>query len=145
MPMLHGRGIAKQTQGVREIIHIGGCLTGLVRGKEDEVPDFIDKTEESEAAFWRLKRAADERRENRIKFVLAQEGEPLLTTLGRSVYISACILFDGLILTEVLFMTGKTALSWVLYGALLGFAVIFQREIYDKIFSLDISEIDFED
>ena len=113
--------------------------------KQDEGPEFIDNAEESEAAFWRLKRAADERRENRIKFILAQEGEPILTTLGRSVYISVCILFDGLILTEILFVTGKTALSWILYGALLGFAVIYQREIYDKLFSVDTSEIDFED
>lgn len=114
-----------------------------MEGQED-VPEFIDKSGESKAAFWRLKRAADRRRENRIKWVLAQEGEPLLHTLGRSLYISGCILFDGLILTEVLFMTGKTALSWALYGALLGFAVIFQREIYDRWFSLDISKIDFD-
>jgi hypothetical protein len=112
-------------------------------GQED-VPGFIDKSGESKAAFWRLKRAADRRRENRIKWVLAQEGEPLLHTLGRSLYISGCILFDGLILTEVLFITGKTTLSWVLYGTLLGFAVYFQRRMYDRLFSLDISRIDFD-
>ena len=113
--------------------------------EQAEGPEFIDKKEQSEAAFWRLKRAADKRRENRIKFVLAQEGEPILTTLGRSFFISACILFDGLILTEVLFITGKTAFSWLIYGVLLGFAVIFQRDIYDRLFSIDISEIDFDD
>ena len=117
---------------------------GDVEGGLDEKPDFIDKTEESEAAFWRLKRAADRRRENRIKSVLAQEGEPLLRTLGRSLYISGCILFDGLVLTEILFVTGKTVLSWAIFGTLLGFAIVFQKEIYDKWFSVDISEIDFD-
>ena len=110
-----------------------------------EGPEFIDGNEQSEAAFWRLKRAADKRRENRIKFFLAQEGEPILTTLGRPFFISACILFDGLILTEVLLITGKTAFSWLIYGILLGFAVFFQRDIYDRLFSIDISEIDFDD
>jgi hypothetical protein len=111
---------------------------------QEGVSGFIDKQGESKAAFWRLKRAADRRRENRIKWILAQEDEPLLHTLGRSLYITACILFDGLILTEVIFMTGKTSLSWVLYGTLLGFSVFFQRGIYDRWFSLDISEIDFD-
>ncbi len=110
----------------------------------DEKPDFIDKNAESEAAFWRLKRAADRRRENRIKSVLGQEGESLLRTLGRSLYISGCILFDGLVLTEILFVTGKTPLSWAIFGTLLGFAIVFQKEIYDKWFLVDISEIDFD-
>jgi len=114
-----------------------------VEAEDGDALEFIDKPEESKAAFWRLKRAADRRRENRIKWILAQEGEPLLHTLWRSIYISACILFDGLILTEVLFITGKTALSWAIYGTLLGFAVFFQRRIYDRWFSLDVGEFDF--
>ena len=40
-------------------------------------PAFIDKDQEAEAAFWRLKRAADRWRENRVKRVMAQEGEHL--------------------------------------------------------------------
>ena len=69
-----------------------------MEGQED-VPEFNDKSGESKAALWRLKRAADRRRENRIKWVLAQEGEPLLHTLGRSLYISGCMCLDGLVLT----------------------------------------------
>ena len=36
---------------------------------------FIDKQQESEAAFWRIKKAIDDWRDNRIKRVMAQEGE----------------------------------------------------------------------
>ena len=36
---------------------------------------FIDKKEESEASFWRLKKAFDKWRENRVNAILAQEGE----------------------------------------------------------------------
>ncbi|MGB1459188.1 MAG: hypothetical protein ACPG7N_03200, partial [Candidatus Thalassarchaeaceae archaeon] len=54
---------------------------------EIEPPEFIDKKEEAEAAFWRLKRAADLWRENRVKRVLAQEGESISRTLGRFLYV----------------------------------------------------------
>ena len=62
---------------------------------EIKPPEFIDKEEEAEAAFWRLKRAADLWRENRER-VFAQEGESIFRTLGRILYIISCI-FDGLI------------------------------------------------
>jgi len=116
-----------------------------MEGGADGGPEFIEKKEQAEAAFWRLKRAADRRREDRVKSVLAQEGEPISYTLGRSLYISLCILFDGLILTEVIFLTGKTGLSWAIFGVLLGFAVMFQKELYERWFSIDISQIEFEE
>jgi len=118
--------------------------TGDVEEQLPEEPLFIDKKEDSEAAFWRLKRAADTWRENRIKGVLAQEGESLRLTFGRALYLCGCILFDGLILTEVIFLGERSAVSWALFGALLGFAIIFQKEIYDKLFAVDISQIDFD-
>ena len=58
-------------------------------GSETTPPPMFDKKEETEAAFWRLKKASDKSREERVKRVLAQDGEGILTTLGRVVYISA--------------------------------------------------------
>ena len=82
--------------------------------EEAALPPMLSKEEETEAAFWRLKRASDEWREDRVKRVLAQEGESPLRTLGRVLYVSACVLFDGLILTEIPVRMGKTTFSWLL-------------------------------
>ena len=111
---------------------------------EIEPPEFIDKREEAEAAFWRLKRAADLWRENRVKRVLAQEGESIFRTLGRVLYIITCILFDGLILIELPIYLQRTAVAWTLYILILIFAVRFQNEYYKKWFEVDISQIEFE-
>ena len=107
-------------------------------------PPMFDKKEESEAAFWRLKKASDKSREGRVKRVLAQEGEGLLTTLSRVVYISACILFDGLVLTEIPVSMGRGLAAWSLYVVLLVAAIKLQRDLYDKWFDVDISEMDFD-
>ena len=115
---------------------------------EGDVPEppleFIDKDQESEAAFWRLKRAADRWRENRVKRVMAQEGESIFLTLGRVVYAVLCIIFDGLILVELPIMMGRTAASWALYMVLLILVVRVQYDFYQKWFSVDISQIDFD-
>jgi len=107
-------------------------------------PAFIDKEQEAEAAFWRLKRAADKWRENRVKRVMAQEGESIFLTLGRVVYAVLCIIFDGLILVELPIMMGRTAASWALYIVLLILFVRVQYDFYQKWFSVDISQIDFD-
>lgn len=107
-------------------------------------PAFIDKEQEAEAAFWRLKRAADKWRENRVKRVMAQEGESIFLTLGRVVYAVLCIIFDGLILVELPIMMGRTAASWALYMVLLILVVRVQYDFYQKWFSVDISQIDFD-
>jgi len=107
-------------------------------------PEFIDKDQEAEAAFWRLKRAADRWRENRVKRVMAQEGESIFLTIGRVVYAVLCILFDGLILVELPIMMGRTAVAWTLYIVLLILAVRVQYDYYQKWFSVDISQIDFD-
>jgi hypothetical protein len=107
-------------------------------------PPMFDNKEEAEAAFWRLKKASDKSREERVKRVLAQEGEELLTTFGRVVYISACILFDGLVLIEIPVSMGKTLVAWSLYVVLLVVAIKLQRDLYDKWFDIDISEMDFD-
>ena len=75
---------------------------------------------------------------------MAQEEESLLATLGRVTYISACILFDGLILTEIPVRMGKTAFSWIIFLILLWAAIRIQRRLYDNWFSVDISQIDFD-
>ena len=79
-----------------------------------------------------------------MKRVMAQEEESLLATLGRVTYISACILFDGLILTEIPVRMGKTAFSWIIFLILLWAAIRIQRRLYDNWFSVDISQIDFD-
>ena len=109
----------------------------------ENAPPMFDKKEEAEAAFWRLKKASDKSREERVKRVLAQEGEGLLTTLGRVVYISACILFDGLVLTEIPVSMGRTLAAWSLYVVLLVAVIKLQRDLYDKWFDVNISEMDF--
>ena len=110
---------------------------------EIEAPEFIDKKEEAEAAFWRLKRAADLWRENRVKRVLAQEGESIFRTFGRVLYVIMCILFDGLILIELPIYMGRTSASWTIYILLLIFTVRLQYEYYKKWFDVDISQIEF--
>ena len=107
-------------------------------------PEFIDKEEEAEAAFWRLKRAADLWRENRVKRILAQEGESIFRTLGRVLYIISCIIFDGLILIELPIYMGRSAAAWTIYILLLIFAVRLQYEYYKKWFEVDISQVEFE-
>ena len=111
---------------------------------ETTPPPMFDKKEEAEAAFWRLKKASDKSREERVKRVLAQEGEGLLTTLGRVVYISACMLFDGLVLIEIPVSMGRTLAAWSLYVVLLGVAIKLQRDLYGKWFDVDISQMDFD-
>jgi len=110
---------------------------------DQETPPHFDGKKEAEASFWRLKRASDEWRENRVKRVMAQENESLLTTLGRVVYISACILFDGLILTEIPVRLGRTTFSWLIFLLVLVGAVRIQRRLYQNWFAVDISQIDF--
>ena len=111
---------------------------------EIKPPEFIDKEEEAEAAFWRLKRAADLWRENRVKRILAQEGESIFRTLGRVLYIISCIIFDGLILIELPIYMGRSAAAWTIYILLLIFAVRLQYEYYKKWFEVDISQIEFD-
>ena len=110
----------------------------------EPTPPMFDEKEEAEAAFWRLKKASDEWREERVKRVLAQEGEGILTTRGRVVYISACILFDGLVLMEIPVSMGKTLAAWTLYAVLLMAAIKLQYDLYGKWFDVDISEMDFD-
>jgi hypothetical protein len=111
---------------------------------ESETPPFYDSRKEAESSFWRLKKASDASRENRVKTVLAQEEESLLATLGRVAYISVCILFDGLILTEIPVSMGKTVFSWILFLIILLAAIRIQRQLYDNWFAIDISQIDFD-
>ena len=113
-------------------------------GNEPVPPPMLDKKEETEAAFWRMKKASDEWREERVKRVMAQEGEGILTTLGRVVYISACILFDGVVLLEVPVSMGRTLAAWSLYVVLLVVAIKLQRDLYEKWFDIDISQMDFD-
>ena len=102
---------------------------------------YLTKREQKENALWRIKHAADERRQDRMDRILAQEGESLVKTLGRVVYVSACILFDGLVLTEIIVRLDSTAFAWAAFGVTLGFAVMVQRNLYDEWFAVDISRL----
>jgi hypothetical protein len=108
-----------------------------------EKPPFFDRKKETETSFWRLKRASDGWRENRLKRVMAQEEESLLTTLGRVSYICACLYFDGVILTEIPVSMGKTTFSWFLYFFVLAVAFSLQSRLYSRWFVVDIRQIDF--
>ena len=107
-------------------------------------PRMMSRSEESEASFWRLKRSSDEWRENRVKRVLAQDEESLFTTLGRMSFLTICILFDGVFLLQIPVTLGKSFEAWVVYLMLLYGVIRVQRKLYQKWFSLDISQVHFE-
>ena len=74
--------------------------------------------------------------------ILAQEGESLAITIGRVVYVSACMLFDGLILTEIIVYLGRTASAWAAFFLVLALAVKLQLSLYDRFFSVDITNLE---
>ena len=106
-------------------------------------PPPFDIRSERESSFRRLKRSSDRWRENRIKRVLAQEEETVLTTAGRMFYVTTCILFDGLVLTEIPVRLGKTPLSWMIFFLILVVVVRLQKRAYENWFAVDITQIDF--
>ena len=105
---------------------------------------FIDKKEESEASFWRLKKAFDKWRENRVNAILAQEGESLWRTLGRPLFVSGCILFNGPVMLEIVRWGDRAARAWITYFVSLYFVIGLQRRTFDQIFSVDISQYSFD-
>lgn len=104
--------------------------------------DFIDKKSQREASFWRLKRASDDHRHKRIQSIVGQQSEGLKLTLGRLFYLILCILFDGLVLTEIPIRLGRTMPSWLLFGIILGYAIILQKQYYDEWFDVDLTGLD---
>jgi hypothetical protein len=110
---------------------------------EENIDDlqFIDNKSNSESAFWRLKKASDERRDFRINKILAQENESLFTTLGRMLYISSCMLFDILVLGEIILYFENYYTGVLIFGAILTLAILIQKNIYGRLFSIQI-EID---
>jgi hypothetical protein len=109
---------------------------------EDKV--FIEKKEESEASFWRLKKAFDNWRENRVNAILAQEGESVWRTLGRPLFASGCILFDGPVMLEIVRLGDRAAWAWLTYFVALYFVIGIQKKTYDQIFSVDINQYSFD-
>jgi len=105
--------------------------------------EFIDMKGESEASFRRLKKAFDKWRENRVNGILAQEGESIWRTLGRPLFLSGCILFDGPVMLEIVRLGDRAAWSWIAYFAALYFVVSIQKKTYDQNFSVDISQFSF--
>tara|TARA_B100001113_G_C20711834_1_gene449711 strand:+ start:168 stop:536 length:369 start_codon:yes stop_codon:yes gene_type:complete len=120
-------------------------MTESTDGKEVPAkPPTFDSRGERESSFWRLKRSSDRWRENRLKRVLAQEEETVLTTAGRMFYVTACLLFDGLVLTEIPVRLGKTPFSWMIFFLTLAVVVRFQKRAYENWFAVDITQIDFD-
>lgn len=102
---------------------------------------YLTRTEQREGALSRLKQASDSSRRARTDRILAQEGESLAKTLGRVAYVSACVLLDGLVLAEIVVAMGRTAFAWLVFGVVLGFAIVVQRRLYDEWFAVDISQL----
>ena len=65
-------------------------------------------------------------------------------TLGRVFFGVICIIFDALILVELPILMGRTAVAWTLYIVLLVLIVRVQYDYYQKWFSVDISQIEFD-
>tara|TARA_B110000881_G_scaffold220398_1_gene245402 strand:+ start:3293 stop:3646 length:354 start_codon:yes stop_codon:yes gene_type:complete len=106
-------------------------------------PIFIDHRKNKIDAIHRLKDFFDKRREIRTKSILAQEGESLRLTIGRVFYLSFCILFDILILPEILFYFDKSVFAWFIFGVILTFFIYIQKNFYEKNFTTDFREINF--
>lgn len=114
-------------------------------GRASDSPDneaFLSRGEQRQRALERIKAAADQRRHDRAQRILAQEGESLAITIGRVVYVSACMLFDGLILTEIIVYLGRTASAWAAFFLVLALAVKLQLSLYDRFFSVDITNLE---
>mgnify|MGYP001604661537 CR=1 FL=1 len=104
------------------------------------VEDYLSRREQRMNALSRLKKVADDRRFERTQSILSQEGESLLKTVFRVFYLSACVLFDGLVLTEIIVIFDRTAFAWLIFIIALVVVVFFQRNLYDTWFSVDISQ-----
>ena len=104
--------------------------------------DFIDKKSQQEESLWRIKKASDLRRHKRVQSIVGQQFEGWKVTLGRPLYLIFCILFDGLILTEIPIRLGRTVPSWILFGVILGYAVMLQKQYYDQWFDVDLTGLD---
>ena len=104
--------------------------------------DFIDKKSQQEESLWRIKKASDLRRHKRVKSIVGQQFEGWKVTLGRPLYLTFCILFDGLILTEIPIRLGRTVPSWILFGVILGYVIMLQKQYYDQWFDVDLTGLD---
>ncbi len=102
---------------------------------------FLSRGEQRQRALERIKAAADQRRHDRAQKILAQEGESLAITIGRVVYVSACMLFDGLILTEIIVYLGRTASAWAAFFLVFALAGKLQRALHVRFLSVDITNL----
>ena len=109
-------------------------VLGSDKSSSIESESFLAPVEHRERAFSRLKSAADKRREYRVNSILSQEGEGITKTLGRILFLSACIIFDGLILTEIIVYLGRTIIAWLLFGIILAAAIFLQSRLYSAWF-----------
>jgi len=91
---------------------------------------FLTTVEQRERAFSRLKSTADRRRHYRVSSILSQEDESIFKTIGRIFFLSTCIIFDGLILPEIIIQLGKTVFAWAIFGIILSLTIFLQRKIY---------------
>ena len=90
---------------------------------------FIAPVEQRERALSRLKLAADKRRHYRVSSILSQEGEGILKTIGRVIFLTACIIIDGLFLTEIIVYLGRTIIAWLFFIIVLILAIYLQLSL----------------
>lgn len=106
-------------------------------GPEEDRPDWVERSEGQKSALARVIDRSIDRRRKRVAGILAQEAEPWSVLFKRVGYIVLCILFDGLVLTEIPIQLGGEIGDWVFYLILLFFVLRWQRELYESWYSQD--------
>jgi hypothetical protein len=106
-------------------------------GPDEDRPDWVEGSEGRRSALVRVIDRSADRRRKRVAGILAQEAEPWSHLFKRTSYLILCILFDGLILTEIPERLGGKLGDWIFYFILLFFVVRWQMAMYDKWFKQD--------
>lgn len=98
--------------------------------KEGGAPNFEEVEKSSENAILRLKKIADENRERRISSIIESADQPFYVEVLRILYLTICILFDGILLLEIPIELGRTVTSWVVFCIILYIAINLQARVY---------------
>tara|TARA_B100000959_G_C14831145_1_gene561951 strand:- start:32 stop:436 length:405 start_codon:yes stop_codon:yes gene_type:complete len=111
--------------------------SGIDKSSSLENEAFLAPSQQRDRAFARLKSATDKRRVYRINKVASQQGEGIIRTISRIFFLSACVIFDGLVLTEIIVMLDKTIFAWITFAIVLSLTVFLQSRAYSAWFDND--------
>jgi hypothetical protein len=106
-------------------------------GPREDRPDWVEGQEGRRSALVRVIDRSADRRRKRVAGILAQEAEPWSHLFKRTTFLLVCILFDGLILTEIPERLGGKIGDWLFYFILLFFVIRWQMSMYDRWFKQD--------